>query len=245
MPRLLTVDDVPEALELSTAAGWNQTADDWRRIIALEPEGCFGIDCDGRLVATATLMCYGTELGWIGMVLTHRDYQRRGYARQLMQATLDLADFRRIRSVKLDATDQGRPLYASMGFEDEQPVERWERPPTPPVQESLDRVAFGADRSRLLAALGGGVYRQGTRARYLGPIVARDAASARALIEYALAGAPGEPWFWDLLPHNTAAVALAEEFGFTPVRRLVRMVRGERLRGDDTMVYAIAGFEFG
>jgi hypothetical protein len=60
-----------------------------------------------------------------------------------------------------------------------------------------------------------------------------------------LSTAPAEPWFWDLLPANAAAVELATEFGFAPVRRLVRMVRGERLRGDDTMVYAIAGFEFG
>jgi GNAT superfamily N-acetyltransferase len=245
MPRLLTEADVPAALELSTAAGWNQTAEDWRRIITLEPEACFGIDCDDKLVATATLICYGTDLAWIGMVLTHRDYQRRGYARELMQTTLDLADFRRVRSVKLDATDQGRPLYASMGFEDEQPIERWQRAAGEPVGASLDRIAFGADRSRLLDALGSALHRPGTRARYLGPIVAANPATARTLIEYAIACAPADPWFWDLLPANAAAVALAGEFGFAPVRRLVRMVRGERLGGDDTMVYATAGFEFG
>jgi GNAT superfamily N-acetyltransferase len=245
MPRLLTEADVAAALELSTSAGWNQTAGDWRRIIALEPEACFGIDADGRLVATATLMCYGTDLAWIGMVLTHHDYQRRGYARELMQAALAVADSRRMRSVKLDATDQGRPLYASLGFEDEQPIERWERAPRDVPGTCLDSIAFGADRSRLLAALGHRHYRPGTRAHYLGPIVAEDRSTARALITCALGEAPREPWFWDLLPINSAAVELATEFGFTPVRRLVRMVRGDRLRGDDTMVYAIAGFEFG
>jgi GNAT superfamily N-acetyltransferase len=245
MPRLLTEADVPAALELSTAAGWNQTAEDWRRIIALEPEACFGIDAEGRLVATATLMCYGTDLAWVGMVLTHQDYQRRGYARELVVAALAVAGARGVRSVKLDATDQGRPLYASLGFEDEQPVERWHRDPRDFRPVPLDRVAFGADRSRLLTVLGSGLQRPGTRARYLGPVVAPDAESARALINHTLSSAPADAWFWDLLPLNQEAVALATEFGFPPVRRLLRMVRGERLRGDDTMVYAIAGFEFG
>jgi hypothetical protein len=189
-------------------------------------------------------MCYGTDLAWVGMVLTHPDYQRRGYARELVQATLQVADSRRIRSVKLDATDQGRTLYASLGFEDEQPIERWERTQGN-GSASLDVAAFGADRSRLLAALGYGLHRAGTRARYLGPIVAPDLSTARTLIAHALSQAPAEAWFWDLLPLNGAAVELASDFNFTPVRRLVRMVRGERLRGDDTMVYAIAGFEFG
>src|SRR6476661_1577992 len=114
--RLLTTADVPAALELSAAAGWNQTPADWERMIALEPSGCFGIQEDGRLVATTTLLTYGHELAWVGMVLTHSEYQRRGYAGQLVTAALELAAARGVRCVKLDATDQGQPLYARLGF---------------------------------------------------------------------------------------------------------------------------------
>jgi predicted GNAT family acetyltransferase len=59
-------------------AGWNQTPEDWRRLIELEPFGCFGFVADERLVATTTLLTYHSDMAWIGMVLTHSDYRRRG-----------------------------------------------------------------------------------------------------------------------------------------------------------------------
>src|SRR5688500_14068717 len=80
--RFLTVDDIPAACALSDAAGWNQTPEDWRRIIELEPFGSFGVVVDESLVATTTVLTYGSDMAWIGMVLTHAEYRRRGYARQ-------------------------------------------------------------------------------------------------------------------------------------------------------------------
>jgi hypothetical protein len=50
----LGLADVPDALALSTAEGWNQNAADWQRMFDLEPEGCFGVREDGRLVGTVT-----------------------------------------------------------------------------------------------------------------------------------------------------------------------------------------------
>lgn len=257
-PRLLTAADVEAALELSTAAGWNQTAADWRRLIELEPHGCFGLDCDGRLAATATMLCFEKALAWIGMVLTHRDYLRRGFARALMGAAIDEARARGIRTLKLDATDQGRPLYASLGFIDEQPVERWSSPggialansdPVEGIPWELDREAFGADRSRFIAALGPAaaaspagylMMRPGMRARYVGPVVAAD--PGVLCLERAASPAP---FFWDLLPSNPRARALAGSLGFAPVRHLVRMRLGPSLETRDDLVFAIAGFEAG
>ena len=260
--RLLTLADVPAACGLSAAAGWNQTPADWERMITLEPLGCFGIDADDRLVATTTLLTYERELAWVGMVLTHADYQRRGYARHLVTAALELACARRIRSLKLDATDQGRPLYASLGFEDEQPIERWARDPAPmppliahagTLPAELDQEATGVDRSRFLATLGTPVvtanayalHRAGARARHLGPCISRNVAEASQLLRATVASSPDEPWIWDILPSNISAQRLAEQFGFRPVRRLVRMARGEKIRGNESMIYATAGFEAG
>jgi GNAT superfamily N-acetyltransferase len=260
--RLLTLADVPSACELSAAAGWNQLPADWERIIALEPLGCFCIEEDERVVATTTLLTYDRDLAWVGMVLTHAEYQRRGFARQLVTAALELALARGMRSIKLDATDEGRPLYASLGFEDEQPVERWSRDPAPvpptyahpgPLPFDLDWEATGVDRSAFLNSFGEPVatanayalQRPGARANYVGPCISRNAAEASQLLRAVIAGSPEEPWFWDLLPANRAAQNIAEQFGFRPVRRLTRMVRGERLRGNESMIYAIAGFEAG
>ena len=79
----LTPELIPQVLDLSKGAGWNQTAADWLALMTDSPEGCIGIACDGRIVATTTLVSYEKRLAWIGMVLTHPDYKRRGFARTL------------------------------------------------------------------------------------------------------------------------------------------------------------------
>lgn len=263
----MTLGDLPDALKLSAAAGWNQTLADWGLLIALEPERCLALEVDGKLAAAATLVCYETRLAWLGMVLTHPDYRRRGYARSLVSRALELADAGGIETVKLDATEEGIGLYLSLGFEREQPIERWRgtgQKAARPVLDcdgdlkgiaELDRDAFPADRSRLLRLLmardecftaSGGylLQRPGSRASYLGPCVARTPVAAERLIRRCLSQT-NKPFFWDLLPENPGAVRLATNLGFHPDRRLTRMSRGKTLRDSSANVYAIAGFELG
>jgi predicted GNAT family N-acyltransferase len=269
--RRLAAPDLPAALELSEQAGWNQTADDWCMLIDLAPEGCLAIEVDNELAATTTLLCYGRRLAWIGMVLTKKSYRGRGFARRLLTHALSLADQTAIETVKLDATDQGRPLYEKMGFRSEQAVERWTRPGTGqatgtrvPVGERpaenwrmADHRAFGADRSELLERLArrsqppfviDGSYcltRPGRYSHYLGPSVCDTPRTARALIEQALPTAGYRDCSWDLFPTNAGAAAIARDLAFTPTRRLQRMVRGKDLQANKDSIYAIAGFELG
>jgi len=261
---------IAAAMRLSRAAGWNQTEADWLRLLELEPQGCFGLFRDDLLVSTTTAFCYGRKLAWIGMVLTDPEFRGRGYARRLMEHALGFVEARGVEWIKLDATAMGRPLYRKLGFEDEGPVERWAAI-APPVSGSdagdyrpdpeLDVRAFGADRSRLLAGLARGpaaalpglgfaFARPGSLAAYFGPCVARSAEAARNLLQWFLERHAGQTVFWDLLPANEAASVLAREFGFERRRELVRMVRrgaaaGSSFEHDDSMVYAIAGFEYG
>jgi GNAT superfamily N-acetyltransferase len=270
--RRLRPTDIPACLQLSAEAGWNQTAEDWRTLIELSPEGCLGIEAEGELAASTTLLCYGKKLAWIGMVLTRVRYRGRGFARQLMTEAVALADQIGIETLKLDATDQGQPLYEKLGFRCEQPVERWSRPASVGMENvqtsrktensphtdwrSGDHRAFGADRSQLLEKLAqrqpplsiGCSYlltRPGRVTRYLGPCVAETSAIAQSLMERALHSMGPNDCAWDLLLENQDAVALARNLGFVPKRHLMRMVRGKDLRGDDASVYAIAGFELG
>src|SRR2546423_14442021 len=71
-------------MELSTQAGWNQTPEDWRTLIQLDSKGCFGVEVEGRLVATTTLLCYGRLLAWVGMVLTRVEWRGRGVCRGVL-----------------------------------------------------------------------------------------------------------------------------------------------------------------
>jgi len=74
--RLMTRDDIPDAMRLKDLAGWNQTVLDWERFLSASPAGCFTAECDGRVVGTATTMAYEGRIGWIGMVVV--DAQHRG-----------------------------------------------------------------------------------------------------------------------------------------------------------------------
>jgi len=266
--RRMAVEDIPAALELSTEAGWNQTAEDWRMLTQLAPETCLAIYMDGELASTTTLLCYGSSLAWLGMVLTRGKFRGQGLARRLLSETLALANRMRIETVKLDATDQGQPLYEKLGFRCEQPVERWERTVTGSTaildgrsgllsREHLvaDRDSFGADRSELLGRLAErngafvagesyAVVRPGRVTSYMGPCVSSDAGVARSLIECCIRNT-GTSLFWDLLKQNHHTERIAIDLGFSHRRTLTRMVRGKELRGREDRIYALGGFEFG
>ncbi|HEV2690054.1 MAG TPA: GNAT family N-acetyltransferase [Bryobacteraceae bacterium] len=264
--RRLESADIPQALAMSSAAGWNQTEYDWRLVLEMGPDGCFAMECEGVVVATATSIAYGDDLAWIGMVLTHPEYRRRGFARAVMKRVLEYLEGLGSRTVKLDATKLGAPLYRELGFVDECAIERWARPrrasPTSSTMDdfalpaALDAEAFGADRSGLLQRLavlesasngkaGFAMGRPGANAAYFGPCVSRSHDTARALAEWFLARHPDEWVFWDILPENGAAANVARELGFTAARRLTRMLRGAQIRQNTSLVYAGAGFEFG
>jgi len=273
-------DDIDAGLELCRLAGWNQKAEDWRRMLALAPDGVFVDEQDGRVVATGSAIHYDTRIGWIGMVLVHPEYRRRGIASAIMNRCIDALRDRGIQSIKLDATDQGRPVYAKLGFRDERPIVRYVGAPhrralaspsaARPVADAdwpqiarLDEQAFGADRIALLKHLAAegsavvlsegdrlracGFVRPGHNAAQLGPLVAEDEASARAVAEALLAAhAPEQQLYWDVLPDNAHADRLAESYGLTVARRLTRMVLGDVNHcGRIELVHAVAGFELG
>jgi len=234
--RSLLTEDIDDAFELSSLAGWNQTRDDWRMLLETA-KVCLAIEVERRLASTATLICYGTKLAWVGMILTHPDFQRRGFARLMMNEIMRRASELRISTVKLDATDFGRNLYESFGFRAEQTVERWERCGAADDTElPRDRIVQGRNY------VGD---RPGRQKRYLGPCSADNPETARALISRMLSRAPQIGWYWDLLPENPAAVQIARELGFERVRTLTRMVWGRDLRENEEQVFAISGFELG
>src|SRR5262249_17315761 len=95
--RLLGRSDWPAAMRLKDSAGWNQRAQDWESVLDLTPNGCFCLEYDGAIVATATILPYATELAWVGMVLTAPAYRGRGFARLVLNRTLDFAQTQGIR----------------------------------------------------------------------------------------------------------------------------------------------------
>lgn len=255
MIRTMQARDIAAAMRLKEAAGWNQTALDWERLLRLEPHGCFVDERLDVIVGSATALRHGRDLAWIGMVLVLPAYRRQGIARGLMQRCLQWLADEGVLVSRLDATDMGHPLYLQLGFRDETVVERWERPPTGAVcadrgrrpatalrnvDAALDLGACGYDRSKLIrdlaedrsvegvrSSLGFAFGRPGSGAWFLGPCIAQSDDAAGGLVNRLLRGHEGDRIFWDLLPSNRAAARLAHKQGFRRARRLARMVRRE------------------
>jgi len=169
--RTMLKTDLAAGMRLKEIAGWNQTAEDWTRFLETSPEGCFVVEADGAVRGTAATITYEDRFAWVGMVLVDPEYRSKGIGTQLLEKAITYLDERKIRSIKLDATPQGKPLYEKLGFVSEYEIERWTlernvaqarsaaRPPAglpPELLESIcktDAVCFGADRSALLRSL--------------------------------------------------------------------------------------------
>lgn len=260
MIRQMRNADIPAAMRLKHAAGWNQTPADWQRLLRLEPEGCFVAERDGIVAGSTTAVRYGSEMAWLGMVLVLPEFRRQGVARALVRHALDWLDLGGTRTCGLDATSMGKPLYEQVGFASTELIERWERPPLgnpssktqiaarrvgrlPSVLERIDREACSYDRSRLLRDLctdstvtgvicpqGFAFGRPGSSAWFVGPCVAENSQAAATVLRGSLEEQQDKRVFWDFLPSNQSARELAAELGFRPVRRLERMM----LRGGES-----------
>ena len=242
--RPLKQDDIPRAMELVAAAGWNQTPTDWKRMVNASPQSCFQATLDELLVGTITSLAYGQQLAWIGMMLIAPEYQRQGIGRLLMQHMIEHLRDKNVQSIMLDATPAGEGLYRKLGFQVCSHLRRWRRDKSPAASQifgdtaadrteldqdqlTLDKLAFGVDRSFWLSQLaadswctqrdkGFGMRRSGRLCDYIGPVISQDHATAESLI-IELESTTREI-FWDIPAENVHAENLARKLGFSPVR---------------------------
>ena len=120
----MTTADIPLGLKLARQAGWNQIEPDWRRFLTMQPDGCFVGELDGTAVATTAAFIFGS-VAWIAMVLVDIDSRRKGVATTLLKHALDFLDEQGVKTVRLDATAAGQPVYEKLGFVPEYPLTRY------------------------------------------------------------------------------------------------------------------------
>lgn len=116
--------DLDALATLRTQQGWQRSERLLRALVAWDGGRIFlvregALDPDARHpqapVASTSALVAG-EVGVIGTVMTREDYRRRGLGRRVMDAALEWMRERGVRSVLLDATVDGRPLYRRLGF---------------------------------------------------------------------------------------------------------------------------------
>ena len=109
--RPMAVSDLTAAVQLSQEQNWPHRIEDWRLFLDLG-EGLVA-EREGQLVGTTMAWRFGEDMATIGLVAVSPSHQGQGIGRQLMEAMIGrLGD----RSILLNATEEGTPLYKKLGF---------------------------------------------------------------------------------------------------------------------------------
>src|SRR2546425_3908169 len=165
--RRLEERDIDAAIALTDLEAWGYTREDFRRLLALSPDGCFVAERDGRMVGVLTTTTY-EGLAFLGAVIVAPELQGKGVGKEMMEAAL--AHLRRtgVRTVRLNAYLNAIPFYERLGFHREYEVLRWHGPAgagnqvreVRPIRTAdltdlarMDAKYFGANRHVLLARL--------------------------------------------------------------------------------------------
>lgn len=165
--RQMRTDDLRLGLRLSRQAGWNQIESDWRRFMNMEPDGCFVAELDSYPVGTTTT-CIFENVAWIAMVLVDEQSRGQGVGKTLLKHALDYLERRQVKTIRLDATSAGQPVYEKLGFVPEYELVRFQgisRPGKtgPILTEAMpelfadmiefDRRMTGTNRAKILSLL--------------------------------------------------------------------------------------------
>lgn len=245
----LSAVDIPDNVALSRSVGWKDAESDWRVLHAAGQVR--GVRRAGRLVAQGVLGDYGNCATLAKMVVSG-ELQRQGLGARLLDGFLAQADARAI-PVGLCATDLGRPLYESRGFQvcgELMILFGTARVPTSAggaVAELLDAERAveldarfsGCDRSRMLRArfheadvalqladeAGFALASVQGEHGLLGPVLAETEQGARALLLGLLARAAGAARI-DVPLQHVALRRWLVELGLVEVSQRVEMVRG-------------------
>ncbi|MFN3207393.1 MAG: GNAT family N-acetyltransferase [Roseovarius sp.] len=237
-------EHIPGALALSRQTGWPHRAEDWALGLAVS-EGVVAMDHD-RVVGTAKCGRFG-DVALLHMIIVDKSMRGRGLGRQLMSAAMAFGDGAEMR---LCATREGLPLYEKLGFRathqilQHQGTARSADPEVPvrdgtvadiaPLAE-LDRIACGMERQDLLERIaaqgqvllaegGFALLREFGRGHVIGPVVANDDATARALIAEAARRCEGQFLRIDL-PEGAGLSQFVEALGLEHVGGGTAMVR--------------------
>jgi GNAT superfamily N-acetyltransferase len=70
----------------------------------------------GKIIAVGTTIQH-KDSAWLAHIIVHPDYRNQGLGRAIASALVDDLDAERFKTVYLDATDMGYPVYKKLGFE--------------------------------------------------------------------------------------------------------------------------------
>lgn len=270
----MTQDHLDGAVVLSQQAGWPHRREDWAFVLALSI-GVVALEND-RVIGTAMSTPLGDDVATVNMVIVDEAMRGRGLGRKLMQAALDAADGRTCLLVatqdglplyeKLGFVANGE-IIQHQGFAakvDAPDNVFWAQSDDFSRLIEMDHAATGHNRSNIMQLLKESAQfavirkddevvafagiRPFGRGLVVGPVVAKNADDARALIDFLLSKHTNEFVRVDTNIATGLADWLTERGlvhvgGGIPMRRAVGPVRGQS--GTEYRTYALVNQALG
>ncbi len=120
--RKMELSDMKVLMRIKKAEKWNQTKNDWRFLIRDNSQLCLVATTDMKVIGTITALNYQNKLAWIGMMLVDQHYRGKGISKLLLNTIIKKLDT--CKTIKLDATPAGIPVYKKLGFTAEYDISR-------------------------------------------------------------------------------------------------------------------------
>jgi GNAT superfamily N-acetyltransferase len=224
------------------------------RCLAVQPDGWWAAEMEGSLAGMVGALRYG-PVAYVGMMGVSPERQRLGVGTALMTHLIEDLERRGCRTMLLEATTAGEPLYKALGFQVDAVTVEFRRVSTPTqaglpqtvcavkaeefdALAGLDERLFGANRRSLLQRLFDERPKHVLRAangdgylfaqlQILGPWAADSPGVAEDLLIASTHLSGPAPWRVLVPAQNTASMELLERHGFAEYRRMSHMRRGE------------------
>lgn len=165
--RLVSRSELDTVLNWAAGEGWNPGLHDADAFWAADPEGFYGMELDGELVGSASIVSYRGTLGFVGLFIVRPEWRGRGLGTQFWNFFIGRLRQRLApgASAALDGVFAMQAYYAKSGFKFSHRHLRMEgvgaaSSPAPEVVElhtlpfetvaACDRAHFGADRPEFL-----------------------------------------------------------------------------------------------
>jgi GNAT superfamily N-acetyltransferase len=162
-------DDIPFAIRLTNREEWDIPPRDFQRILKLDPRGSFIATEGTKRIGLATSASYGREIAWIGNVVVQKPHRGKHVGQALVTHAVDYLHKKHVKHVALYCFDENVVFYKKLGFLNGPPFGRLRREKKQvscsasefgsqtslPLSAilTLDKKAFGADRSTLIRDL--------------------------------------------------------------------------------------------
>lgn len=269
------LDDWPVVRGWAVAEGWNPGVADSAAFFAQDPEGFFIGRIDGEPVSAISVVNYGADYAFLGWYLVRPDVRGRGYGLTTWKTALAHAENRTVGLDGVVAEQDNyrrsgfEPAHRTFRFTGtasavEAPADVRAAGPADLAEiTAYDSTCTPADRPRFVEhwligpghhavvrrdgdrVTGYGVIRPGQDCPRIGPLFADTTEDARALFAALTAQAAGREVAIDVPETNAAAVALAEEAGFTASFETARMYTGPVRSYARERVFGVTTLELG